>query len=290
MPKRIMHEFKLDEISAVDRPAQAHAKMTLMKRHNPADANVGDHIGKKENQMSDELKKVADLEKQVADMTAKAEAQTAQLAELTLKASMTDIEKNYYEGLDDTAKKSFAALSAADRLSKAKLAKAEKEAGDEVLKTSDGMEIRKSVVGDSMFAFAKSQEARISKQAEDLAKAQEATAMAGFTKKAETELAHLPGELTAKAELLKSVATLPEAVRTTLDTMLKAGDGALKVAFNTVGKRGGEAREGSAEAQLNKKAADLRKADASLTQAQAITKAYNENPALVDQMNNEAAN
>lgn len=30
--KRIMREFSIDEISAVDRPAQAHARMTLMKR------------------------------------------------------------------------------------------------------------------------------------------------------------------------------------------------------------------------------------------------------------------
>lgn len=30
--KRIMKEFKIDEISAVDRPAQSHAKMALMKR------------------------------------------------------------------------------------------------------------------------------------------------------------------------------------------------------------------------------------------------------------------
>lgn len=32
MAKRIMHEFRIDEISAVDRPAQKHARMVLMKR------------------------------------------------------------------------------------------------------------------------------------------------------------------------------------------------------------------------------------------------------------------
>jgi len=30
--RKIMREFKLNEISAVDRPAQVHAKMTIMKR------------------------------------------------------------------------------------------------------------------------------------------------------------------------------------------------------------------------------------------------------------------
>src|ERR1700738_572083 len=32
MTRRIMRAFKMDEISAVDRPAQAHAKVVLMKR------------------------------------------------------------------------------------------------------------------------------------------------------------------------------------------------------------------------------------------------------------------
>ena len=35
MAKRIMRAFKLNEISAVDKPAQAHAKAVLMKRDNP---------------------------------------------------------------------------------------------------------------------------------------------------------------------------------------------------------------------------------------------------------------
>ena len=37
MTKRIMRAFKLNEVSAVDRPAQAHAKMVLMKRADDSD-------------------------------------------------------------------------------------------------------------------------------------------------------------------------------------------------------------------------------------------------------------
>jgi len=33
MPKTIMHSFRMSEISAVDRPAQAHAKAAILKRH-----------------------------------------------------------------------------------------------------------------------------------------------------------------------------------------------------------------------------------------------------------------
>ena len=33
--RRIMQEFSIDELSAVDKPAQAHARMTIMKRADP---------------------------------------------------------------------------------------------------------------------------------------------------------------------------------------------------------------------------------------------------------------
>jgi hypothetical protein len=38
--KRIMHRFRLDEVSSVDVPAQEHARMTLFKRHTPDDADA----------------------------------------------------------------------------------------------------------------------------------------------------------------------------------------------------------------------------------------------------------
>ena len=44
MARRIMHKFRMTEISAVDRPAQAHAKSVIMKRAD--DEPVEDEIGK----------------------------------------------------------------------------------------------------------------------------------------------------------------------------------------------------------------------------------------------------
>ncbi|MGH6736809.1 MAG: hypothetical protein ACRECX_12160 [Methyloceanibacter sp.] len=38
--RRIMREFKIDELSAVDRPAQAHALMTVMKRDDRKDDDM----------------------------------------------------------------------------------------------------------------------------------------------------------------------------------------------------------------------------------------------------------
>lgn len=64
--RNIMKEFRMDEISAVDRPAQAEAKMTIMKRDSKKTLNqpsTGDvHVA---GQDDDELKKV--LETAVTD-------------------------------------------------------------------------------------------------------------------------------------------------------------------------------------------------------------------------------
>lgn len=51
--KRIMKEFKIDEISAVDRPAQTHAKMALMKRMDGAVLEIEEE-DEEEEEMEDE--------------------------------------------------------------------------------------------------------------------------------------------------------------------------------------------------------------------------------------------
>ena len=38
--RRIMREFSIEELSAVDKPAQAHARMTIMKRDSSEDEKM----------------------------------------------------------------------------------------------------------------------------------------------------------------------------------------------------------------------------------------------------------
>lgn len=45
MTKKIMREFRIDEISVVDRPAQKGAKMTIMKRQDPALDTIAKYYG-----------------------------------------------------------------------------------------------------------------------------------------------------------------------------------------------------------------------------------------------------
>jgi hypothetical protein len=156
--------------------------------------------------MTDEKQKVADLEKKVADLT---------------KAAMSK---------DDQIKEAQEELAEA----KAKLAELTKsvEAGktDEVIKVGD-TEIRKSVVGESVFKAMAAQQTQIEKQRDDLE-------IKDLTKRAETEFANLPGEPVAKAKVLRAVTKMPEADRVTLEAMLKSGNEALKSSLTEIGKGG----------------------------------------------------
>lgn len=183
--------------------------------------------------MSDNTKAVADLEKAVADLTANlaAEVTKREIAEASLKAEVTKRE---------TADK------------------------DEVLKTVDGVEVRKSAVGEAVFAIVKAQEARI-------AKAEAEKALAEVTKRVETEFGTLPGEAVAKATAFQALAKLPEAERATIETMLKSGEAALAAA--TTEKGSGRSPTGDANDQLE--ALAKAKAGANASKA-AIAKAYAE--------------
>jgi hypothetical protein len=72
-----------------------------------------------------------------------------------------------------------------------------------------------------------------------------------FTKRADAEIAHLPGVSIAKAKALRAVSKLAKEDREAIEAMLKAGDAALKANMTAIGKDGGG--EDSAEGQLAKK-------------------------------------
>lgn len=125
--RRIMREFLIKEVSAVDRPAQGHARAVIMKRADdeddlyksiPAAPALADPLltatgSEGGSPMTDaEKKQLDELQKSVADLTTKLEAATAkepakkaadlagelekaqaQLAEITKKLEQADAEK-----------------------------------------------------------------------------------------------------------------------------------------------------------------------------------------------------
>lgn len=200
-------EESINQFLAALREKFPEVEAEVAKALGSAAGKPGDQkVGTKEHSMSDDAKKVADLEVQVADLTKKLEAETAKVTELT--KAKEAIEK------------------------------------DEVIKVGE-TEVRKSVVGDGVFAVIKAQQAEIAKE-------RDAREIAELTKAAETAYGSLPGEPIAKAKALRAVSKLGDEDKAVVEAMLKAGEAAMKAGFNTIGKAGGSIAEGSAEDKLDK--------------------------------------
>ena len=118
---------------------------------------------------------------------------------------------------------------------------------------------------------------KIAKEERDMRERAESVA------KAEKEFAHLPGTSQDKGamlhELRKSVT--PE-LFSKVESVFKSAEemAAKSVLFTSMGSAGSSNGAGSAYAEIEAKAAELRKSDPKLTEAQAITKATSDNPEL----------
>lgn len=223
---------------------------------------------------SENVQKAEELSEEVetlkGELAASKEALEQAAAELELakaKGSMSDKERAYFDGLkDDKMKKDFMTATPDQRLNMMK----NFEKNDEVIKI-DGTEIRKSEVGAAQFAVIKSQQARIEKAEKDAADERDRRQMSEFGKRADAEFSHLPGETVAKAELLKAVDALPEGVKKTFEEILKAGEAAIKLAFEKLGHnpRKDVAKDGNA---FETKVAEIQKSE-KLSRTQAMQKA-----------------
>jgi len=261
MARRIMHEFRLDEISAVDRPAQKHAKVVLMKRdfsQDERDKDSGSGAAMPDGSFPIENK--GDLGNAIRAI-GRAKDPGAARAHIIRRAKAlgcsdmlpenwtqkADKEPDPYdpkegdEGEDEEGRKpgnpvnrkdkpmadetkkvaeleaQIADLTKARDEAVAKVAELTKAA--DIAKTdetfeADGATIRKSEVGEAAFKFMKAQAEKIE--------------INEFAKKAEAEIPYLPGEAIAKANVLRSVARLPEDIAKAIGAMLAAGNTAMK--------------------------------------------------------------
>lgn len=124
--------------------------------------------------------------------------------------------------LTDLQKAHYATLGEAEQV---EFLKGKREVpADESFTDVDGGVVFKSAVGSAAFNVMKGQHER-------MVKMQETIDLERLTKRAETEMKHLPGELVAKARVLKAVERMPEAERVTLDAILKAADAAAAPGF-----------------------------------------------------------
>jgi len=246
--------------------------ITDLGKRSKAGDPAGDHVSKgKDSNMTDEIKKVADLEKQVA----------ALVATLDTVMKMSKEEREHLDDLDDDDKEEFLRMSPADRKAKMK-----KRAEDDpvVYKSADGTEFRKSH-GDVLVSLAKRAD-----EAEKLAKAErDAREISELTKRASDEFGHLPGTPVAKAQVLKAMNTMDEEVKKSLEAILTTAEKLAKNGFGMIGTLPGNAAGAETpEGQLQKRAEEIKKAE-NISIEKAYAKACQENPDLYAQIGTPSA-
>lgn len=269
----LLEKLKLNELSFVDKGANQHACVTIFKRAD--NAGSSGEASPDGEQMSGKT----DIEKKLEELEAEKGALVEKLAQAENLAKMSDEEKVFVAKMSEEEKKKWAAMTAEEKAKKMK----ETKKNDETVEVA-GQVVSKSAVGDAQFAIFKAQAEQIRKAEERIAKAEEEAALARFEKRAAEEFSHLPGTDAEKAKVLKALHTLDAEVVKTVEAIMKSADEANKTAFEVKGIKKGATVEDSAEAKLEKVAAEIRKVDHKLTKEQALAKAYEAHPELYSEV------
>lgn len=182
---------------------------------------------------------------EVAEMLRKQQEEVDdRIAAAELVAEMTDVEKAHYVTLEGTAKDEFLFMEKSQR---AAVLRDAQDQDPVVYKAVDGTEYRKSA-GEALIKMAKDRD-NDRRELDDLKKAREEDRIA---KMAETELQHLPGELSTRIALIKSVESIQdETERANAMAALKAQNAQMEQAFREHGTREGLHLVKGASAQLD---------------------------------------
>lgn len=187
-------------------------------------------------------------EKVAEEMQKTVTSLTERLGLTSILAGLSDAEKSHFAILDKAQKAEFVSKSADDRAKDiAEIQKAADDADPVVYETSRGLKIRKSA-GDVVLSLAKDadEQRKRADAAEDKATASD------FSKRAESELSHLPGTVDERASILKAVDGIKdETHRNSALAALKAGDAAMAGAFKSKGSSEGATDENSPESKLD---------------------------------------
>ena len=270
-----MREFTINEISAVDVPAQSGATMVLMKRHNKQKGDKMDEmeiINRHLEQLKQELAALESTEmagEENAAATAETEMTTKECADkekemmAAKSAKIAEIMKSIETGLakaqalyllDDAEKTHLKSLKEEDK--DAFIAKSKEERAGEIKKASeedavvykciDGTEYRKSD-DPRLVAMAKRAD-----EADKLAKAEvEKNIKAALEKRAEVEMNFIKGNSNAKVALLKSIDGIKdESVKTEVLEIIKSANEAMSPAFQTLGVTKAEEEPKDAKGKL----------------------------------------
>lgn len=276
--RKIMKEFRIDEISAVDHPAQAPAVVTIMKRGTKKEDDMdSDDMPEDEEAMSEKererkMRERKGLKKDQDEASAPDAADSSnsnsgnsadavgdvqkegkmsdtndQIAELTKRAEraeqiaeLSDAQRGIFKGLEGEQADAFLAMTPDQR--DAEVAKAQ-EADSVVYESLTGDVYRKSDDSRVVALAKQADEERRARLAMEAERKQEALA------KRAAELDKLPGDEDARLAIVKALDSLEGDERSKAEEILKAANSGLAKAFERSGANGTPA-VGGAEGKL----------------------------------------
>jgi hypothetical protein len=283
MTKKLkIHKARIDELSAVDRPAQAGALVTIMKRADPLSSAIQkaleENTGNGDDAVIESIqsllnkaasggkqsdedtmptdnpadKDAAKKDTELGDMQKSLDSLQVQLKKAQALAELNDSEKSFYKSLDADKQEAFLSKSASDRAQEVEMHKS----ADPVVYVSEatGEKFHKSA-GDQMIAMAKRLDA-----AEKMAKAnQEAAQMERFSKRASDEMPNIAGESSAKVQFYKHLDGASDEVKSFAAAMIKSHNELLAKSSTMTGTAAGNDDSG---ADANQKLVKMAKAHA----------------------------
>ncbi len=229
--KRIMRKFKLNEISAVDVPAQSPALATIMKRCDLKDVKtetvIHSELKKEASTMTTEATK--DVEKLLKSLEER-------LNRAEMLSKMSDAEKSAFDKMDEAEQELWIAAGEEER--KKMMASKMQEPMD--LEKRNDQVLFKDSLGNE---FLKSDDPRLvqlAKRADEdrknfiKEKARNENIM--LTKRAESEFSNLPGDVKTHVAILKALGTIKDdSVREASFNVLKAQNESLSKCYETLG-------------------------------------------------------
>ena len=283
MKQRYSAKVRIDEISAVDRPAQTPARAVLIKRadtEQPQGGAAADPSKGTETPSGDTLNKNTPMTpEQIAALQKAADEAKAQVEQLTKRAeraerlaSLSDVQKQHLNTLSAEQQEAFLALEPQARETAVQAEVTKRTSENPVVETVDGVEIRKND-NPALVKMAKANK----ELRERTEKAEKAERLVKMQKRAGEELSNLPGVELAKVALLEACEALSADLQPQVAEILKAANSGLAKAFVAAGTREQPQPAGSGQevfdTLMKGLVAELRKNDPKLSDAQAYAKA-----------------
>lgn len=229
MKRRIMRALKINEISAVDRPAQAHATMVIMKRDDRETDPKGVALAKTSpadpgtQPLEDDM-----ADKTAAETSAEITKRDEQIAKLQAVVDLSPAHRAHYDTLSKSRQDDF--LTSSDAAKDA-LIKAADEANPVIFTAADGTEFRKND-DPRMVEMAKRWDADRAEVAKLRLDAEQST----FEKRADEVLGLIPGDKVEKIAIVRRLSQIEdEEVRKKAFDLLEKANKVYKMALSTVG-------------------------------------------------------